>query len=126
MLAAALAVIDDPRFAPIFAKAGRSEAPVIGRLAGFSGDRIVNGRVDRLVVTDAEILIVDYKTDRPAPARIEDVGEAYMAQMAAYRHILSQRWPDRPVRCLLVWTDGPKLMEIPATDLDRALKRVLA
>jgi ATP-dependent helicase/nuclease subunit A len=122
MLDAAMDVIEDERFAAIFARGGRSEAPVIGPF----GDRVVNGRVDRLVIADAEILIVDYKTDRPAPPRVQDVGEAYLAQMAAYRHILSQRWPDRPVRCLLVWTDGPKLMEIPAADLDRALKRVLA
>ena len=122
MLEAAMTVIEDERFAAIFAKGGRAEAPVIGPL----GDRVVNGRVDRLVVTDLEILVVDYKTDRPAHTRVEDVGEAYTTQMAAYRHILSQRWPDRPVRCLLVWTDGPKLMEIPQADLDRALKRVLA
>ncbi|MEP7210578.1 MAG: UvrD-helicase domain-containing protein, partial [Alphaproteobacteria bacterium] len=127
MLEAAMTVLEDDRFAAVFAKGGRAEAPVIGPLVGGSGgDRIVNGRVDRLVVTETDILVVDYKTDRPAPARTEDVGEAYTAQMAAYRHILSQRWPDRPVRCLLVWTDGPKLMEIPAADLDRALKRVLA
>jgi ATP-dependent helicase/nuclease subunit A len=122
MLEAAMAVIEDERFAAVFARGGRAEAPVIGKL----GDRIVNGRVDRLVVSATEILIVDYKTDRPAPARVQDVGEAYTAQMAAYRHILSQSWPDRPVHCLLVWTDGPKLMEIPGADLDRALKRVLA
>ena len=74
------------------------------------------------MITDAEILVVDYKTDRPAPASVADVGEAYIAQMAAYRAVLSQRWPDRPIRCLLVWTDGPKLMEIPPSALDRVVK----
>ena len=92
--------------------------PVIGRL----GTDTINGRVDRLVIGEAEILIVDYKTDRPAPPSVEGVGEAYIAQMAAYRAVLSQRWPDRPCRCLLVWTDGPRLMEIPASALDRAIK----
>ncbi len=121
MLEAAMGVLEDERFFMVFAPGGRAEAPVIGPL----GDRIVNGRVDRLVLTDNEILIVDYKTDRPAPATPADVGEAYRTQMAAYRCILSQNWPDRPVRCLLVYTDGPKLMEIPAADLDRALQRVL-
>ena len=51
-------------------------------------------------------------------------GEAYVTQMAAYRAVLSQRWPNRPIRCLLVWTDGPVLMEIPPADLDRALANV--
>jgi ATP-dependent helicase/nuclease subunit A len=93
---------------------------VIGRL----GADTINGRIDRLVITDTEILIVDYKTDRPAPATIAGVGEAYVAQMAAYRAVLSQRWPNRPIRCLLVWTDGPLLMEIPPADLGRALSRL--
>lgn len=118
MLEAALGVLEDKDFADVFAPGGRAEAPVIGRL----GDNTINGRVDRLVVTDAEILIVDYKTDRPSPPTIEGVGEAYIAQMAAYRAVLTQRWPNRPIRCLLVWTDGPRLMEIPPSALDRALR----
>ena len=118
MLEAALGVLEDKDFADVFAPGGRAEAPVIGKL----GDNTINGRVDRLVVTDAEILIVDYKTDRPSPPTIEGVGEAYIAQMAAYRAVLTQRWPNRPIRCLLVWTDGPRLMEIPPSALDRALK----
>jgi ATP-dependent helicase/nuclease subunit A len=76
------------------------------------------------VVAPSEILVIDYKTDRPAPPSVESVGEAYIAQMAAYREVLSRRWPDRPVRCLLVWTDGPKPMEIPAEMLDSALNRL--
>ena len=118
MLAAALGVLDDPAFATVFAPGGRAEAPVIGRIGGA----IINGRIDRLVITNAEILIVDYKTDRPAPPTVEGVGEAYIAQMAAYRAVLTQRWPNCPIRCLLVWTDGPRLMEIPASALDAAFK----
>jgi ATP-dependent helicase/nuclease subunit A len=120
MFEAAMRVLEDPRFAAVFGPGGRPEAPVIGRL----GADTINGRIDRLVITDTEILIVDYKTDRPAPATIAGVGEAYVAQMAAYRAVLSQRWPNRPIRCLLVWTDGPLLMEIPPADLGRALSRL--
>lgn len=121
MLESTLGVLEDKQFAAVFAPGGRAEAPVIGQL----GSATINGRIDRLVITDREILVVDYKTDRPAPATIEGVGEAYIAQMAAYRAVLSQRWPNRPIRCLLVWTDGPQLMEIPPAALDAALSRVL-
>jgi len=125
MLEAAMRVLEDPRFATVFGPGGRPEAPVIGKIGiGRLGADTINGRIDRLVITDTEILIVDYKTDRPAPATIAGVGEAYVAQMAAYRAVLSQRWPNRPIRCLLVWTDGPLLMEIPPADLDSALSRV--
>ena len=125
MLDAAMRVLEDPRFATVFGPGGRPEAPIIGKIGiGRLGADTINGRIDRLVITDTEILIVDYKTDRPAPATIAGVGEAYVAQMAAYRAVLSQRWPNRPIRCLLVWTDGPLLMEIPPADLDRALSRL--
>jgi ATP-dependent helicase/nuclease subunit A len=120
MLDATMGVLEDKGFAAVFAEGGRAEAPVIGRL----GANTINGRIDRLVITDAEVLVVDYKTDRPAPATLQGVGEAYVAQMAAYRAVLSQRWPNRPIRCLLVWTDGPQLMEIPAAELDSALARL--
>ena len=121
MLDAAFRVLDDPKFADIFGEGGRAEAPVIGQLANGA---TINGRVDRLVVAKSEILVIDYKTDRPAPASVNGVGEAYIAQMAAYREVLSQRWPDRPIRCLLVWTDGPQLMEIPPDLLDRAISHL--
>jgi len=120
MLEATMNVLEDRQFAAVFAPGGRAEAPVIGRL----GSDTINGRIDRLVITDSEILVVDYKTDRPAPPSLEGVGEAYVAQLAAYRAVLSQRWPNRPIRCLLVWTDGPKLMEIPSSALDAALARI--
>ncbi|MEZ5937185.1 MAG: double-strand break repair helicase AddA [Hyphomonadaceae bacterium] len=117
MLSAVLRVLDDPDFAAVFAPGGHAESPVIGRL----GRDIVNGRVDRLVVSDHEILIVDYKTDRPAPPDLSGVARAYKAQLAAYRAVLSDAWPGRRVRCMLVWIDGPKLMEIPPEELGQAL-----
>ncbi len=117
MADAALRVMEDRRFAAVFATGGRAEAPVVGDIGGA----IVNGRVDRLVVTPKEIAIIDYKTDRPAPSDVDGVGESYITQLAAYRAILSRLWPDRPVRCLLVWTDGPNLMSIPEDRLDAAL-----
>ena len=120
MLASTLTVLEDEQFGAVFAPGGRAEAPIIGPLNGAT----INGRVDRLVITDTEILVVDYKTDRPSPPTVEGVGEAYIAQMAAYRAVLAQRWPNRPIRCLLVWTDGPRLMEIPPSALDSALQAI--
>jgi ATP-dependent helicase/nuclease subunit A len=45
--------------------------------------------------------------------------------MAVYRGLLAQLYPDRPVRCALLWTDGPFLMELPTDRLDAALKDVI-
>jgi ATP-dependent helicase/nuclease subunit A len=84
---------------------------------------VINGRVDRLVVSDTEVLIVDFKTDQPAPDTPEGVGESYLLQMAAYWAVLREAWPDRAVRAALCWTDGPKLMPLPEEMLLASLKR---
>ncbi|MBI3453173.1 MAG: UvrD-helicase domain-containing protein [Rhodospirillales bacterium] len=110
-----LAVLDDPQFAALFGPGSVAEAPVVGRI----GARVISGQVDRLVVTADAVLIVDYKTNRPPPSRPEDVAEAYVAQMAAYRAALARIYTGRQVRCGLLWTDGPRLMELPDRLLDR-------
>jgi len=119
----ALRTLRDPVFSGVFSEQGRSEAAVVGRGSGWPGGTIINGRVDRLVVTETEILVADFKTDRPPPADPNAVDEAYLRQMAAYKNVLQAAYPDRPVRCALVWTDGPNLMVLPDDLLLAALNR---
>jgi ATP-dependent helicase/nuclease subunit A len=47
-----------------------------------------------------------------------------VAQLALYREVLGKLYPGRPVRAALVWTETPELLEIPAQELDSALKRL--
>ncbi len=115
-----LAVLDDARFAPLFAPGSRAEVPIVGRVAGLP----VSGQVDRLVVTPDAVLIADYKTNRSVPHRLEDVSQATVTQLALYRAVLSRLYPDRPVRAAVVWTEVPDLMEIPAATLDASLTRL--
>ena len=117
MIAAAFAVLDDARFAPVFGTGSRPEVALTGSVAGAA----VSGRMDRLVITPGQVLVVDYKTNRPAPDRIEDADPAYVLQMAVYVSILSDLYPDRAVEAALVWTDGPCLMGIPRSMMDAAL-----
>jgi ATP-dependent helicase/nuclease subunit A len=84
----------------------------------------VSGQVDRLAVSEKTVMIADYKTNRPAPSRLEDVPADYVAQLALYRAVLTLLYPGREVRAALVWTEGPNLMEVPAVALDAALSRV--
>jgi ATP-dependent helicase/nuclease subunit A len=111
-----LAVLEDPEFGAIFGPGSRPEAPV----AGLIGTTPVSGQVDRLLVAADSVLIVDYKSNRPPPERMEDVADLYWRQMAAYRAVIRQIYPDRTVRCALLWTDGPRLMELTGPLLDRA------
>jgi ATP-dependent helicase/nuclease subunit A len=120
-------VIGDPRFALFFAPGSRAEVPIVGRIAGGSqGVLDVSGQVDRLAVTDKEVLIADYKTDRPAPHRVEVIPPEYRRQLALYRAVLGRIYPGRVIRAALIWTDLPELMEIPAALLDAELAQPAA
>jgi ATP-dependent helicase/nuclease subunit A len=103
-----LAVLRHPEFAPLFGPGSSAEVPIVGLIA----DRTISGRVDRLVVTDREVLIIDYKTNRPPPATADAVAPVYVEQLAAYRAALTQVFPRHRIRTLLLWTDGPVLMEV--------------
>jgi ATP-dependent helicase/nuclease subunit A len=125
MLAETLAVLRHPTFAPLFGPGSRAEASLVGRGPGLPEDMVVNGSVDRLLVTATEVLVLDFKTNRPPPQTVEGVAQVYLNQMAAYRALLLGNWPNKKVRCALLWTDGPRLMELPDQILDDAL-RVIA
>ena len=104
-----MAVLANPDFADVFASGSLAEAPV----AGVVGDIVVSGQVDRLVVTDKAVLIVDFKTNRDPPATPNDIPPGYIRQMAMYSAVLSRVFPDHAIRGALLWTDGPHLMPIP-------------
>jgi ATP-dependent helicase/nuclease subunit A len=126
LIAEVLAVLGDPRFAVLFGPGTRAEVPIRGRIARVPrAPLLVSGQVDRLAVTEASILIADYKTDRPAPRRPEDAPPAYAAQLALYRAVLEKIYPGRHVRAALLWTDSLDLAEFSAPALDAALAAVL-
>ena len=124
MASAAFGVLEDPRFAAVFGPGSRAEVSVAGGARTLPAELRIAGRVDRLVVTPERILVVDYKTNRPSPDRIETADPAYLAQMAVYAAVLAEVFPDRPIEAAIVWTDGPKLMAVPEKVMAGALARL--
>lgn len=124
MASAAFGVLEDPRFAAVFGPGSRAEVSVAGGASKLPAELKIAGRVDRLVVTPDRILVVDYKTNRPSPDRIENADPAYLSQMAVYAAVLAEVFPDRPIEAAIVWTDGPKLMAVPEKVMASALARL--
>ena len=109
MLGETLKVLSHPDFADIFGPGSRAEVPV----TGLMGDRIMSGQIDRLLIRDHDVLIIDYKTNRPSPRELDKVPGVYLRQMQIYRAALKKMYPEKVIKCGLLWTDGPHLMEIP-------------
>ncbi len=114
-----MAILESPEFAGLFGPESRAEVPLIGTIEGPGGAEVIAGQVDRLLVLPDEIVVLDYKTSRPPPDSQENVAPAYLRQMAAYRAVLAEIWPNRPIRCGLLWTAVPRLMTLDDSLLDR-------
>ncbi|GBR46809.1 double-strand break repair helicase AddA [Neokomagataea thailandica] len=117
-----LAVLDDARLAPLFLHGSRAEQPI----SGVSRGRVVLGQVDRLWVGPDEVWVCDYKTNRMPPSRVERTPIAYVRQMAAYRDVLAQLYPNAAIRCVLVWTEGAQVHVLPQSLLESVWQEGLA
>ena len=111
-----IAIIEHPDHAPWFEGEGLAEIPLMAEL----GDRgLLAGQVDRIVVAEKDVLILDYKSDRSPPRAPEAVSPAYIAQLAAYRAALIRMFPHKAVTAALLWTETPHLMILPPELLDK-------
>src|SRR3546814_6631402 len=68
---------------------------------------LVAGTIDRLLVTDDAVDLIDFKTGRRVPATIDDVPTYHLRQMAAYAEALRVIFPDRRIGATLLYTAGP-------------------
>jgi len=123
-LAAVEAILTDRRFAPLFAPGSRAEVSIVGTIDLKGKSRAVAGKIDRLAVTGSDVMIVDFKTNRPAPAALEAVPPAYILQLALYRALLKPLYPGKAVRAALLFTEAPGLIELPEEAMDAALARL--
>jgi ATP-dependent helicase/nuclease subunit A len=114
MVGEVLAVLDDPAHAALFGPGSLAEVPLSAVVDGM----VVAGIVDRLLVTDDAVTVVDYKTGRHVPENAAAVAPAYLRQMAAYRDALRVIFPGRRVEAALLYSAGPRLIVLGDALLD--------
>jgi len=119
-----MTILEHPDYAHFFGPGSRAEVDLAGQGAGLPQHLRLNGQIDRLAVTDDTVYIIDYKSNRPPPDKVEDVPQIYWGQMAAYREMIRLTHPDHSIVCALLWTDGPDLMILPEEGLNAALTEI--
>ncbi|QGM45951.1 double-strand break repair helicase AddA [Methylocystis heyeri] len=118
---AAIRVIEDSLCAPLFGPGSAAEVDIVARLETPRGALDIAGRIDRLAVTESEVFVADFKTGRPREA----TSPAQLRQLALYRAAAARLYPEKTVRCVLIFTQDASLLEPPAEALDEALKEIL-
>ncbi len=122
-----LAILGSTEFAPLFGPQSRAEVPIVAVIPNPHGKGPplkLTGQLDRVVDLGNEVLVVDYKTNRPPPASLGEVPQAYVLQLALYRALLEPLYPGRTVKAALLFTETPELMALPDSALDEALARL--
>jgi ATP-dependent helicase/nuclease subunit A len=119
----ALDLMGDHRFATLFSKTGRSEVDIAGVVSLNGWEVEVAGRMDRLVVEAARIVLIDYKTGRP-PKDPQLVPQSHVKQLAIYEALLCKLYPDRAIVTAVVWTALPALVILPPERLEAARQAI--
>jgi ATP-dependent helicase/nuclease subunit A len=88
IVAQAMTVIGFPEFSRVFGPGSRAEVSIAGLVPAMGSGTAISGQIDRLFITEQEILVVDYKTHRPPPTSLDTIPQIYVQQMAAYRAAL--------------------------------------
>ena len=78
--------------------------PVNSRASFPELEKRILGAVDRLLLKEDEIVVIDYKTNRVTDNRLDDVAAHYRPQMSAYGDALTAAYPGRAVRLVLLFT----------------------
>ena len=103
------AILSDTRFADLFGPGSLGEAPLAATLPD---GRVIAGTIDRLLVEEARVSVIDFKTGK-VPASPGQIPTPHRRQMEAYVEALRVIFPGRVVRAALLYTTGPILHELP-------------
>ncbi len=115
-------VFNAPMLSAMFsAENSRAEVALTGTVEIAGIPRKVSGQIDRLVVFDERVWIVDYKTNLHIPNSLEAVPKNYLQQMSLYRSLIAKIYPNHKVECYLIWTQGPQIMQLSDETLKKAM-----
>lgn len=103
-----MSLINNPDFGIVFSQNSQAEVPIMGEVGG----KIISGQIDRLIITDKKIIVVDYKTNRNTPKTITDVPDGYFSQLSAYKSLLQKIYPQKEIETYILWTNTASMMKI--------------
>ena len=108
LLRKTLEVINHPDLSFAFDQTAIAEAPIYGTVKNIG----VTAQIDRLLVKEDRVIIIDYKSNMEIPQNPLRVPKMYLRQLATYKKLMRNIYPDRQSECFIIWTEVPTLMKI--------------
>ncbi|WP_316858752.1 double-strand break repair helicase AddA [uncultured Cohaesibacter sp.] len=117
-------LLDNPDLRALFGPGSQAELSIGGYVSIEGDEHMVSGQIDRLLVEEERVIVIDYKTNRLVPKDPRDVPLAYQTQMALYAALLAQLYPEKRIETYLLWTVEANIMEVDAILRQNALKQI--
>ena len=118
----AVSILRRPELDFVFGPGSRAEVPFLLAAQRDGVDIRLAGRIDRLVVDDHRVVVIDYKSDASVPATLAGVPGNYVTQLGLYALVAGQLFPGRSVQAFILWTQLESLMKLPHDMLAAASK----
>jgi len=72
----------------------------------------VNGVIDKLLVNDEGVWIIDYKTTKNLSGDEERKAQKYLGQMNAYEKLIKKVYPDKKIIKAIIFTHSSKMIQL--------------
>ncbi|MGK2226563.1 double-strand break repair helicase AddA [Devosia sp.] len=109
----AISILQRPELAHLFGPSSRAEVPFLLDAQHNGAPIRLTGRIDRLVIDDHGVMVIDYKSDASVPGMPGDVPGSYVTQLGLYALVAHQLFPGRVIRAAILWTTLESLMILP-------------
>ena len=107
-----LGVLKAPDLQFLFGFDALAEVALSGPVAGLENKQVY-GIVDRFVLQEAAVWLVDFKSNAQVPESPAEVPLGLLRQMAAYAAVIARTYPDHQIIPALLWTKQARLMPLP-------------
>lgn len=116
-------ILDHAYLAPLFSEHSRAEVPLMGIVKIRGKEQAISGQIDRLYITESNIIFADFKTGAP-PENEAAIPPHHLLQMALYRKLLQAIHPNKEIQALLVYSKDVKVFKLPPEKLEAILDEI--
>ncbi|WP_113911684.1 double-strand break repair helicase AddA [Roseovarius dicentrarchi] len=113
-------ILQNDALAPLW---GADALPEVGITGDIPGLGRLQGVIDRLIIQDDRVLIVDFKTNILIPGSAAACPEGLLRQMGAYAAMTAEIYPNHRIETAILWTGTAELMILPHDQVMAALRR---
>ena len=100
-------LLHHPELRPLFMEQSYAEVPI----AGMIDNKPYSIKIDRLVIRNDRIVIIDYKSNSYTPTS-RRIPIAYRHQLDIYRRLVQDMYSEKNVETYILWTQTATLMKV--------------